>query len=252
MPGTPHDQLVSQEAQSRATPTTAQLLQILRDNFVVISGLAVIFGVGLATIFLAAYLTVFDWHLLWFVQYTDILTFGLIAAGVISGSLLFLQGAVQAVLSWFKLDAWNKRIALIVVCLLIVGFVVFNVWGSVREGQGYFHILLGVLLLAFGVIVIVRIIGHAISRALPTAGQFTSLMILLGLIAIYCGQWLGYSVLESGTLLDVNTKNGTMTHVKLIIVMSRDTILLKDKNILVVPTGDIAQFQSALPPWALP
>lgn len=252
MPGTPHNQRWSPAAQSPAAPTTGQLLQILKDNFVLISGVAVIFGVGLATIFLAAYLSVFDWHLLWFVQYTDILTFGLIAAGIISGSLIFLQAAAQAVLSWFRLDAHSKRRGAVVFCLLVVGIVAFNVWSSIRQGQGYFHILLGVLLLAFGIIVIVQIVGYATARVLPTAGQFTYLVILLVLISIYCGQWLGYSVLESGKLLDVKIKDTTMNGVKLIIVMARHTIILKDRETFVVPTADISQFHGTARPGEMP
>jgi hypothetical protein len=70
-----------------ATPPIgpSAVFQFLRDNFAVLSGLAVVGGIGLSTIFLSAYLSFFDWHLLWFVQYTDILTFGLIAVGIIGG-----------------------------------------------------------------------------------------------------------------------------------------------------------------------
>jgi hypothetical protein len=65
-----------------------QILDAVKDNFVVLSGVAVVLGVSFATIFLAAYLSVFDWHLLWFIQCTDIVTFGLIALGIISGSFV--------------------------------------------------------------------------------------------------------------------------------------------------------------------
>lgn len=73
------------------------LLQSMRGNFVLISAAAVITGVVLASIFLAAYLQVFDWHLILFVQYADITTVGLIAVGIISGSLLFLVNTAMII-----------------------------------------------------------------------------------------------------------------------------------------------------------
>jgi hypothetical protein len=223
--------------------TGSQLLQVLRDNFVLISAGAVVIGVGLATIFLAAYLSIFDWHLLWFVQYTDVLTSGLLAAGVISGSLLFLQAAIQTVLNLFKLEAASRRRWIIALCLIVMAIVTFNVWAASRVGEGYFHILYGVLVIAFGLIVCLQIVGYATIRTLPNVVQFTNLFIFLVLGTVYCGQWLGYSVLESGKLLDIKVKDSTMSGMKLIIVLSRYTILLKGGDTFVVPTADIGEFR---------
>ena len=93
----------------RVRLTVSQILQGIKENFVVVSALAFAIGVALATTFLAAYLSVFDWHLMWFVQYTDILTFGLIAVGVISGSLTFIQSASQTVIGLFGMSGWSRR-----------------------------------------------------------------------------------------------------------------------------------------------
>jgi hypothetical protein len=97
------DQAVASEQPPAAQPapglTAAQALQFIKDNFVLVSAAALLIGVALSTTFLAAYLSVFDWHLLWFVQYTDIITFGLLALGIVSGSITLLQGFVQTVLT---------------------------------------------------------------------------------------------------------------------------------------------------------
>jgi hypothetical protein len=58
--------------------TVLVVLQFVKEYFVVFSALAIIVGVVLATIFLNAYLSVFDWQLLWIGQYPDILTFALV------------------------------------------------------------------------------------------------------------------------------------------------------------------------------
>jgi hypothetical protein len=224
--------------------STGQIFKAIGENFVALSGAAVALGILLATTFLTSYLTVFDWHLLWFVQYTDIITFGLVALGVISGSLVVLQACSQVIIGWFGLNQRSKRTWLFAVFLPIAALIAFEIWGSVHQGQGYFHIIWGPLALGMGVIVILQIIGYARSGSLPNMAQFTFFSILMISAAGALGQWLGYSVLEAGKPQDITLKNGTLNGVKLIIVMSRHTLLLKDKDIFVVPTDDIVQFHS--------
>src|SRR5258707_15737156 len=89
--------------------TAKQLLEAVKDNFVLVSAAALLLGMTLSTTFLAAYLSVFDWHLLWFVQYTDIITFGLLAVGIITGSLTFIQASAQTVLSLFGMKGKSHR-----------------------------------------------------------------------------------------------------------------------------------------------
>jgi len=59
------------------------------------------------------------------------------------------------------------------------------------------------------------------------------------------GQWLGYSVLEVARVTDVKTKSGELSGVKVVMVLSRHTILLKDKDIYVVRTDEILEFHSS-------
>jgi hypothetical protein len=229
--------------------TGQQFLQAVRDNFAILSAATAVFGVGLATIFLAAYLSVFDWHLLWFVQYTDILTFGVIALGVVSGSILFIDAAVQSALNFFKLDPKGKRIIVVFLSILAAALLGLELWISIRSGQGYFHIAFGALVAALAVIVAVRIVAHFRVGVLPNVTQITYVLIMIVMAALYGGQWLGYSVLESNKLTDIKLKDTTVNGAKLIIVMSRHTIFLKDKDVHIVPTADIIQFHRTVPPF---
>jgi hypothetical protein len=131
--------------------SAVQLLQFIRENFVLVSAMAVLVGVVLSTTFLAAYLSVFDWHLLWFVQYPDIIAFGLLALGIVSGSMTLIQSFVQTVLAG-KTPAQRRSGLIILLVLWVVG-TGLNIWASVHSGQGYFHIFSGVV--AFGVAVTV-------------------------------------------------------------------------------------------------
>jgi hypothetical protein len=58
------------------------------------------------------------------------------------------------------------------------------------------------------------------------------------------GNWVALTVAESSEIAqDVMTKDQTYSGVKVVIVMSRHTVLLKDSDLLVVPTADITQFK---------
>jgi hypothetical protein len=53
---------------------------------------------------------------------------------------------------------------------------------------------------------------------------------------------------EAGKGQDVIVKDKVLSDVKVIAVLARHTILLQDRNILVVPTADVSQFKSQADP----
>jgi hypothetical protein len=223
-------------------PTAKQLLEGIKDNFVLVSASALLIGVSLATTFLAAYLSVFDWHLLWFVQYTDIITFGLLALGIVSGSITLLQGAVQSVLG--GKTRGQRRSGLIILVVLWIAGTAFNIWAAIHRGEGYFPS--GVVAFGVAVTLIFIIASYIEARTLPNAVQFMFVMLLLVTCAASLGHWLGQSVKETADFnQDVAIKDQTLTNVRLVMVMSRHTVLLKDGVLYAVPTGDITKFRTA-------
>jgi len=219
---------VYQKDQSKSI-ALVESIQFLRENLAIISALSVAGGTALSTIFLSAYLSVFDWHLLWFVQYPDLLTFGLIAAGLIGGSFLLLQSASQAVLSATALKGKSKTrwlIALPTVFVLLLGF---DLYATIQHGDGYFHILFGAGIIVTGVLLILVVLSHVRSASWPTAMQAAAIVSLAAINALSFGQWLGHSLLETSQFdQDVRVKNGMFNAVKVVAVMSRNTILLKE------------------------
>jgi hypothetical protein len=236
------------QPQTQGGITGRQLLQAVRENFVLVSGAAIILGVGMATLFLAAYLSVFDWHLLWFVQYTDILTFGIIAVGVVSGSFIFVGSSIQSILNLFKLNAKSKRTAIIVICFIVSAILGLQVWASIRAGQGYLHIAFGALVAGLSIIVFLRVVGHIRVKAIPNLSQIMFFVVFVVMTVFYGGQWLGYSVLETNKLMDIKITDSMVTGARIVIVMSRHTIFLKDREIYIVPTADIQQFHRTAGP----
>ena len=103
----------------RAAENRKRLWAFFRENFTVISGVAVICGITFAIIFLFSYLSAFSWRLIELVEYVDVITFGIIAVGVASGSLLAVSNIAEL---WFRFQAIETKeqkrafVIIIVVC----------------------------------------------------------------------------------------------------------------------------------------
>ena len=227
-------------------PTSANFLAAVRDNFVLVSAATVIFGVGWSMLFLASYLSVFDWHLLWFIQYTDVLTFGLVAVGIIGCSFLTLQAGVQTVFGAAAMEGKSKWPSIWIGISLIVLLLAFEIYATVRHGDPFFHIVTGAAALLFAVWLIYIVVGHIQSGLWPTAVRIMGISILVASTTATFGRWLGESVMETSEFdQDVYLKTETIKSAKVVIVLSRHTILLKDRMLYVVPTGDITKFETS-------
>jgi hypothetical protein len=221
----------------------------LKENFSVISGLAVVAGLALAITFLFSYLSVFDWHLIVFIQYVDVITFGVIAVGVVSGSMAALINLLEA---WVVVPAsestQEKRLRWLIVGCIAAALLGLALWGSIRSGYGYFHVLYGFLLFGIAVNVAMQIAAHARTRRRPTVRAFLNFAFFAFFGSAICGQWLGMAILEVSAFdQEIQTKTLTLSSAKLVIVLSRFSVFLKDKQLYVVPTADVAQFRTSRP-----
>jgi hypothetical protein len=234
----------------QAIPTEKPLdmLALLRDNFAVISGLAVVSGATLAIVFLFSYLSVFDWHLIAFIEYVDVITFGVVAAGVVSGSFTL---AYNTVLYFLYIPAESKKFTrrrwIVDGGVAVAAFALY-VWLSISGHTGYFHVVSGALVLGGVTFIALRIIRHIQLKERPTMAQASSYVFISLLTTGMCGQWAAYSVLESSRFdQNIRGKDWTFDAAKVVIVMSRFTVLLKDQILYVVPTADILQFRTSGP-----
>jgi hypothetical protein len=221
------------------------IFQFLKDNFVVVSGLTVAAGLVFSTIFLSAYFYVFDWHLIWFVQSADVITFGLIAAGVVGSSLTLLYSISYNALTLRRPDG-KLNWSFISICGVIVLLTIaFQIYGEhVGPNPHYFHLGAGWATIFCAIVLVPVIASHFKAGAWPTIPQ--SIGMLFGAITATAsfGNWVALTVAESSEIAqDVMTKDQTYSGVKVVIVMSRHTVLLKDSDLLVVPTADITQFK---------
>jgi hypothetical protein len=224
--------------------TIGEIVPWLKDNFVLVSAAALLVGLAFATTLLTSYLSVFDWHLIWFVQYPDVITFGVLGAAIISTSVIIVQNGAHAILS--AQNPKQKRNVIIVMATTVALMLAVGVWFSFRAREGSAHLFEGMLAIVMAVAVIVAVASYFEKRQLPTAAQAISILSLLLLGTGALGRWLGDTVKETASFnQDITIKDQVLNNAKIVIVMSRHTILLKDDVLYAVPTGDITKFRTA-------
>jgi hypothetical protein len=196
MSETTNDVQAQSPDQAKPILTTAEVLQAARENFTLISAATILTGIGLSVIFLTSYLSIFDWHLIWFVQYTDIATFGLLAIGVLAGSLSTFYGFALVVVSEPGEVNWRKFRIPLAIGVLIFLALLFN---TIRLGKDYFHLLFGGTSLFTGAWLFVWVVRLVKRQTWPTIGDVIFVVFFAALNAGGLGQWLGFSVKETDT-----------------------------------------------------
>jgi hypothetical protein len=228
---TPKEEPVRSVPIVEAPSNASSAWPFLRDNFSVVSGLAVLGGLALSITFLFSYLSVFDWHLIVFIQYVDVITFGVIAVGVVSGSLALVVGILQWWTGLRPLESnrakWRRWIIVGCVVAAVFGW---NAWSSVKENNGHLHIFDGLLLFMIAMAIAIMILEQVKRDNRPNIRQLGWYAFLFFLATGTCGRWLGHSVLEAGTFdQDVRTKNVTLNSANTGIYHVAFSVFLKDE-----------------------
>jgi hypothetical protein len=221
-------------------------LQFVRENFAVVSAAAVVVGIALSTLFLFSYLSVFDWHLIWLIQYIDVISFGLVAVGISGTSVFLLNPYLYMWISLKRIEpSGSRRFYFAVAGSVVVILLVWQIWSAIRNSEGYFHIITGIALAGGVIAFIVAVLSHLRAVVSPTLLQVVSLVFLAVIITFESGRWTADLVLETNWFNEnVVLKGQTLNNAKLVIMMSRFTVFLKDDVLHVFPTADITEMQT--------
>jgi hypothetical protein len=73
-------------------------------------------------------LSVFDWNLIWIVEYTDIIKFCLIGAAILSSSAWFVFGVFDDVYKWIVVDVKNQRYLVLFAIVISTLGLAFNLY----------------------------------------------------------------------------------------------------------------------------
>lgn len=82
------------------------LLAFATEHFLVLSAVLLVAAVAAGTFFLAGYLSVFDWRLIWVIEYADILKVGLVGLAAVAGLIGALAPLLHHLYLWGKKGGW--------------------------------------------------------------------------------------------------------------------------------------------------
>ena len=217
----------------------------VRENFGPISAVAGLTALLGSTVFLYGYLLVFDWRLIWVIEYSDVIKFGLIIFAVLTGSVTFLQGyATDAYNAVFNEDP-KKRLwwAKFVTFMFFLSFVP-KIWSDETSEVHYYmlHIMLHVSVLLIGGVTIMAVYRFR-SWKIRTPQDWANDAVWVVVVLSIFGQTFGYYSRDmDGFKHDVILKGVEMKNVGVVMITSHHTVLYSDKgDVIVVPSTDVNQ-----------
>jgi hypothetical protein len=221
------------------------VLENVRENFGPISAVAGLTALLGSTVFLYGYLSVFDWRLIWVIEYSDVLKFGLIIFAVLTGSLYFLQGyATDAYNAVFNEDPKKRlRWAKFVTFMFFLSFTP-KIWSDETSEVHYYmlHIMLHVSVLLFGGVIIMAVSRFRSWKNRTPQDWANDAVWVVVALSIF-GQTFGYYTRDmDGFKHDVILKGVEMKDVGVVMITSHHTVLYSDKgDVIVVPSADVNQ-----------
>ena len=87
--------IVTEDARAAQLQRLNGAMDFITKHFAILSVATVVFGATAAIIFIAAYLRVFDWRIIWIIEYGDILKIGLITVALFSGFAYYIWMATR-------------------------------------------------------------------------------------------------------------------------------------------------------------
>jgi hypothetical protein len=217
------------------------VLDFLTKYFVVLSAGAVAVGSSLVVIFIYGYLAVFDWNLIWIIEYQDITKFTLIAIalGVTVLPTLSVFGSTFHSAQRVNAGMSKQLVRILIVSVIALG--VWSAWFTYYHQRSVFEYYVMFWTLAF--VTIVLIAGfNRVWPDWPNKSRLQQALIIgafLGYVGLL-GTTFGFYVREiSNNRQDIYTSGETFTDQKIVILLSHHSIFYKDGIVTVVQSSDI-------------
>lgn len=222
-----------------------RVLEDIKEYFALISASVALAALLGSTVFLYAYLAVFDWRLIWVIEYGDVLKFGLVIFGIVTGYLATIQGfAMNAYNALFSEDPkqrifWQKFIA-----VLFVTSFVFDILRDETHEEHYYalHITMHLSVLLVGVVTFWTVHRFRNWDSVTYRDVASDAILTIFVLSIF-GQTFGYYTRDSaGFKHDVTLKGIEMKNVGVVMITSHHTVLFTESNdTIVIPSADVGQ-----------
>jgi hypothetical protein len=224
------------------SPHLAGPLAFIVSNFAGLSAIGLVAVVVCSTIFLYSYLSIFDWQLIWIIDYSDIFKVGLVALGALSGFIIIVQGALHFFVGLTKLKGSQRIAEILGVCsvaVLVLAVAMLGEWKS--TGSIFLYWLMAppaLLLLAF-CFVVVRVMTHSL---VLTAERIIVLSMLLVGAVSFSGLGVGLVTklsLARALHYDVFLKDREVSDLRLVLFTSHHAVFDTGEFLIVLPTSEI-------------
>lgn len=195
---------------------------------------------------LSAYLAVFDWNLIWLIEYGDLTKMCLIGAALISSSTMTIIYQAQDIYSWVvkKSSRWKTTVLVGVgIGVVLTGI---QIYFDVRSDSDlfYYHLFRQASLLILLLLVYTgfRDYEHWLNgNWIAISNQIAVLTFFLGT----AGAAYGYYVKDVSTYSrEILTVDGKYPDAKIIMFLSHHVAFMSGKSVIVVPTSEIKRILS--------
>jgi hypothetical protein len=216
------------------------VLTFLAGNIASLSAIGGFAVVVCSTLFLYGYLSVFDWRLIWIIDYSDIFKIGLVTLGVLASAIVFLLFALTYFLGIVDLKgrARKKEIWSVGILLgFLLAFFVFAQW--LEPGPYQLYVAWAGMAIPLGGICIVAanlLTGSVAFTAQRALALLAYLFLAMGAAGSTFGVVTKYS---EGSRYDVFLKDREMADVRLVLFTSHHTVLYSGNQVIVLPTTEI-------------
>jgi hypothetical protein len=230
--------------------SSSSFLEFLSRHLGALTAIATVLSATFAMAFLFSFLSVFDWTLIWIIEYTDIIKFGLISFALVSGYTYFTLFIFRSAKA-YRQDNWYGFGFLIAFVLLVHGVRLYHdVCCSVAPAKEY-HILQ--LFSWVAVIVSARRfvdICDVCSKGQVNARQIATEYVFVICLCVLFGRTYGLYLRDNSTVFhDVAIKRDDDVKIfrkaKILLVTSHHFVITGDDRTAIIPSGDVVEVDSA-------
>jgi hypothetical protein len=227
-----------------AASPAREFFEFVSKHVVLVTGLAAVLGIALATAGLYAYLCVFDRRLIWVIEYPDVLRWGLVALAIVSGFSFTAWSLIDDGFVWASKSQWkNAKIAFGVwtaVWLVVLALQYF--FGSKPfHWEGALWTYLFFVSLALAAVSTTMTFRQPVLQMRHIMGDVAILIFL----AATAGSMVGYTVRDSAGFKEHVTTKDKIEYrsVGVVIITSRYVVLWDRDHTVVLPVDDIARIE---------
>ena len=228
----------------------ASAFEYLTKHFAVLSVMATVVGATLAVIFIAAYLRVFDWRLIWIIEYPDILKVALVTIAVFSGFSFYIWSAAADAINLTTRHSRGRLISYAFGLALWCGSLIMYLYLDYHSTDPHYglHLMLHLAILAIIGLILTGVNGI---REFPNqnANEVALLIFLIVANVTTLGSAFGYYAKDgNGFNYNVFLKVEELHDVGVIMITSHHVVLfLKNKSIILVPSADVVKIERKTP-----